>query len=279
MDLTDLNIKTDRLVLRPFASSDLDDFYAYASIPGLGESAGWPHHKDIETSKKVLEGFKERKNVLAIELDGKVIGNIVLRPADEEFFKDFKGKKGGELGFVLAPAYHRQGIMTEAVRALLSYAFDKLKIDYVAAGYFRGNFKSRWFLQNFGFKYYGSHIVKVQMGNFEPTHETVYTRDMYKENVSGKKAHKKASAPSEELVSKSDERIIKRLNFEKEDLFFSDNEGKTSIIVVIEGRIRVISDDKEYTYFPADALTIKEGQDFKIIPRSPARLVLVELKS
>lgn len=279
IDFTKLNLKTERLTLRAFEDSDLEDFYEYAKIPGLGESAGWPHHRDIEISKKVLEGFKERKNVLAIEKDGHVIGNIVLRPADVDFFTDFEGKEGVELGFVLAPDYHRQGIMTEAVKTLISYAFEELDLDFVAAGYFRGNFKSRWFLQNFGFKYYGSHIVKVAMGNFEPTHETVYTKDMYLENVSGKSKEEKTTRPLEELILKADHKLVKKLSFEKDNIFTSDNKNRSTVIVVLKGRVRIISDDKEYTHFPEDAINIKKNKPFKIIPRSAAKLVLVEIGS
>ena len=105
VDFTDLVIKTDRLVLRAFRDSDLEDFFKYAKIPGLGEMAGWPHHENLDYTREVLERFKKNKNVLAIEMDGKVIGSIVLRPVDEDFYKEFEGKKAKEIGFVLSPAY------------------------------------------------------------------------------------------------------------------------------------------------------------------------------
>lgn len=79
------------------------------------------------------------------------------------------------------------------------------------------------------------------------------------------------------MVLKSDREIIKRLYFEKENEFVSKNTENPYYLVVIEGRVRVISDNKEYTYFPADALKIKKGQDFKIISRSVAKVVLIEV--
>lgn len=276
VDFTDLVIKTDRLVLRAFNDNDLEDLYDYAKTPGLGEMAGWPHHRSIEDSKEVLERFKKNKDVLAIEKDGKVIGSIGLHPVDDEFYKEFEDKKGKEIGFVLSEDFHRQKIMTEAVKALMKYAFEDLGLDYISAGYFRGNFKSRWFQQKLGFTYYGSHVVKVAMGNFEPTHQTIFTKEDFFSNKTGQVAAKKKIKVKEELVLKSDEEIIKRLHFEKEDEFEYQNQNKTCYIVVIEGRVRVISDNKEYTYFPADALRIKKGLDFKIISRSEAKLVLIE---
>lgn len=276
VDFTDLVIKTDRLVLRAFNDNDLEDLYAYAKTPGLGEMAGWPHHRSIEDSKEVLERFKKNKDVLAIEKDGKVIGSIGLHPVDNEFYKEFEYKKGKEIGFVLSEDFHRQKIMTEAVKAVMKYAFEDLGLDYISAGYFRGNFKSRWFQQKLGFTYYGSHVVKLPMGNFEPTHQTIFTKEDYFSNKTGQAESKKKSKPTEELVLKSGDEIIKRLYFEKEEVFDYENQNKTCYIVVIEGRVRIISDNKEYTYFPADALKIKNGVDFKIISRSEAKLVLIE---
>ena len=45
-------IETERLILRPWQEADLDDFYAYASVPGVGEMAGWAHHQSIDTLYK-----------------------------------------------------------------------------------------------------------------------------------------------------------------------------------------------------------------------------------
>lgn len=278
VDFTDLVIKTDRLVLRAFNDNDLEDFYEYAKTPGLGEMAGWSHHKNIEETREILEIFKKNKDVLAIEKDGKVIGSIGLHPVDSDFYKEYEGKKGKEIGFVLSEAYHRQKIMTEAVKALMKYSFEDLGLDYISAGYYRANFKSRWFQQKLGFKYYGSHVVKVAMGNFEPTHQTIFTKEDYFSNKTGSIASKKIPKASGELVSKTDEEIITRLYFEKENEYRPKNKGSSFYIVVVEGRVRISSEGKEYTYFPADALRIKKGKDFKIISRSTAKLILIEMR-
>lgn len=277
VDFTDLVIKTDRLILRAFRDSDLEDFYEYAKTPGLGEMAGWPHHESLDDTKKVLDRFKKNKDVLAIEKDGKVIGSIGLHSVDSEFYQEFDGKNGKEIGFVLSDDFQRQGLMTEAVKALMKYAFEELGLDYISAGYFRNNFKSRDFQKKLGFTYYGSHVVKVPMGILAPVHQTVFTKDDYKNHKTGHIAEKNPVKAREELVLKSDEEIIKRLYFEKENEFVPKNKKNTHYIVVIEGRVRVISYKKEYTYFPADALRIKKGRDFKIIARSIAKVVLIEV--
>lgn len=68
IDVSKIRLETERLVLRPFSGDDLDDLYEYASIPGVGEMAGWPHHESAETSKRILQSFIEKKEVFALEL-------------------------------------------------------------------------------------------------------------------------------------------------------------------------------------------------------------------
>ena len=55
IDVSETTLETERLLLRPFREDDLEDLYAYASVEGVGESAGWPHHTSIETSCQVLK--------------------------------------------------------------------------------------------------------------------------------------------------------------------------------------------------------------------------------
>ena len=45
IDLSNATLETPRLTLRPWRESDLSYLYEYASVPGVGEMAGWPHHE------------------------------------------------------------------------------------------------------------------------------------------------------------------------------------------------------------------------------------------
>ncbi|MBQ4638433.1 MAG: N-acetyltransferase, partial [Clostridia bacterium] len=62
VDITNTVLETPRLILRPWKTSDIDDFFEYAKVPGVGEMAGWPHHTSKDTSKMVMESFIEGKN-------------------------------------------------------------------------------------------------------------------------------------------------------------------------------------------------------------------------
>ena len=57
--LNGICLETQRLLLRPFKQTDLDDFYEYASVEGVGEMAGWKHHENKEQSLEILNSFIE----------------------------------------------------------------------------------------------------------------------------------------------------------------------------------------------------------------------------
>ena len=76
IDISNVVLKTQRLLLRPWRDDDLDDFFEYASVDGVGEMAGWSHHKTKEETKTILAAFIIGKKTFAIECGGKVIGSL-----------------------------------------------------------------------------------------------------------------------------------------------------------------------------------------------------------
>ncbi|HMM32939.1 MAG TPA: GNAT family N-acetyltransferase, partial [Clostridia bacterium] len=121
VDVSNIVIETERLVLRAFVESDLEDFYAYASVPGVGEAAGWPHHTSMETSARVLQSFLEENEVFALyhKADKKVIGSLGLHRSWANEDERYQSLKLKEIGYVLAKEYWGSGLMTEAVRAAI----------------------------------------------------------------------------------------------------------------------------------------------------------------
>ena len=45
IDISNTVLHTPRLTLRPWRQGDLDDFYEYASVDGVGQMAGWKPHE------------------------------------------------------------------------------------------------------------------------------------------------------------------------------------------------------------------------------------------
>ena len=86
VDVTNIRLETDRLLLRAWQETDLEDFYEYAKVDGVGQMAGWLPHKDLEESRTVLGFFIRDKKTFAIVLkeSGKVIGSLGLEDRDGE---------------------------------------------------------------------------------------------------------------------------------------------------------------------------------------------------
>lgn len=166
-----LVIETERLLLRPFAPSDLCDFYEYASVEGVGEMAGWRHHESIAKSQEILDIFIKEDKTFAIVLkeNNKVIGSLgVEKYGMEHALTEFDGYQGREIGYVLSKSYWGKGLMPEAVRAVIRYLFDNLHFDFLLCGYYDFNVQSKKVQEKCGFKPYRKLVMDTRMGTAEP---------------------------------------------------------------------------------------------------------------
>lgn len=164
-------IETERLVLRPFAKTDLDDFYEYASVAGVGEMAGWKHHADKVETLQILEKFIEHDKTFAIVLKekNKVIGSLgVEKYGKEEALTEFSDYQGREIGYVLSKSYWGRGLMPEAVRAVIDYLFDECNLDFLTCGHYDFNVQSARVQEKCGFKPYRKLVMDTRMGTKEP---------------------------------------------------------------------------------------------------------------
>lgn len=166
--VTGVRLETPRLILRPWRETDLQDLFAYASVPGVGEMAGWPHHETLETSRRVLEGFLADGDVLALEYraNGRVIGSLGVHEANfSEQWASYRPLKARQLGYVLAREYWGQGLMPEAVRAVLLWLFDEVGLDAVTIGHFTFNDRSRRVIEKCGFQWVEKGIFHARQLN------------------------------------------------------------------------------------------------------------------
>ena len=170
VDVTGIRIETDRLILRPWQMSDLEDFYEYASVDGVGQMCGWLPHKDRSESRRILGLFVEEKKTFVLELKetGKVIGSIGLEARDEALDID-RSLQGREIGYVLSKDYWGRGLMPEAVRAVIEFCFRELKFDWLTCGHFLRNHQSRRVVEKCGFQYIKDVIHHTRFGTEEPT--------------------------------------------------------------------------------------------------------------
>ena len=172
IDITGVVLTTDRLTLRPWRESDLNDFYEYASVDSVGQMAGWNPHRNVEESRMILGSFIKHKKTFALEYQGKVIGSLGIEEYDEKNYPELTDRRGREIGYVLSKAYWGRGLMPEAVKAVIAYLFDTVGLDFIIVGHFDWNNRSRRVVEKCGFEY-------IKTTKFETRYETMETSVEY----------------------------------------------------------------------------------------------------
>lgn len=139
----------------------LNDFYEYASVDGVGECAGWPHHTSLEESKMILEDFLRSKENYAVvdKRLNKCIGSLGVMPNTDltqlqETREKFPLKRAVELGYVLSKAYWGKGLMTEAVKKVIDYLFTEDKYDVIFISHYDFNKRSDRVIVKCGLHYW-----------------------------------------------------------------------------------------------------------------------------
>ena len=133
-------VKTKRLTLRSLTTEDGEQI---VSLLNDYDVSRWltvvPHPYKLTDFKGFLAHLADTSALggLAIEEDGRVLGVVGLDPT---------------LGYWLGRAHQGRGVMTEAAKALVDWAFTNLEIDQIGSGYFRGNTASHAVLSRLGFR-------------------------------------------------------------------------------------------------------------------------------
>lgn len=78
-----MEIKTERLILRPWKDTDAESLFEYAKDPAVGPIAGWPVHTSVENSLEIIKNVLSANETYAVCLkeDNLAIGsqNMLLR--------------------------------------------------------------------------------------------------------------------------------------------------------------------------------------------------------
>ena len=144
-------LQTKRLILRPWSENDAEELYKYARDPEVGPPAGWPQHTSVENSREIIRTVLSAPETYAVCLkeNGKPIGSVGLHrndlaERDDEY----------ELGYWIGKPFWGQGLIPEASRELLRYAFEDLGMNRIWCGYYDGNEKSRRVQEKLGFVFH-----------------------------------------------------------------------------------------------------------------------------
>jgi RimJ/RimL family protein N-acetyltransferase len=126
-------IVTDRLVLRRSRPEDAEAISAYRSDPEVHRFQGWdrtdPDGVREEIEEMAARAPGEPGGWVQLSVEGRaggLVGDVGLSTAE--------GEPGViKVGYTIAPERQRRGYATEAVSALVGYAFDTLGAEVVRA--------------------------------------------------------------------------------------------------------------------------------------------------
>ncbi len=136
-----IKIKTDRLTVSEIENTDTA-YYDLCIDDELNKYYGYDYREDckgipsFDYFYSFVEELKKKKEEysLAVRLNGKLIGEIVLW--NFGFYNDL------EIGFRFLKEYQNKGYAFESVKAVIDYLFETLKISVLTCRAYKNNIKS-----------------------------------------------------------------------------------------------------------------------------------------
>ena len=140
-------ISTDKLILKPVELSDLQNMYNLRINPQVAKYIERDINKNLEDIRQFIELVKKNNFYFTIRTleRNEFIGTITLWNIDRSI-------NYAEIGYELLPDFQGKGLMSEAVKAMLDYAFNKASFEIIEAHTHRENTASRRLLERVGFK-------------------------------------------------------------------------------------------------------------------------------
>jgi RimJ/RimL family protein N-acetyltransferase len=168
-------LRTERLLLRPFAPDDLDALYAMQSDEAV---ARWLYNEP-RTLEETRELLARKVGGDVLHGEGEWLSAAVVLEATAELVADVSlhwasvAHRQGELGFVVHPSHQGKGYATEASRPLLDFAFGPLGLHRVVGRLEPRNVGSARVLERLGMRR-EAHLVENEWIKGEWQSELVY---------------------------------------------------------------------------------------------------------
>ncbi len=150
-------LRTKRLVLREVTAKDAPWYFKHFNTWEIVDGQEWPGPEDLKAARRELKLFftDNFRNGTGIRW------GITLKGSDEligsaGFYKWDKKTSQVETGYDLDPKYTGQGMMTEAMSAMIQYAFGVMKVNRIEALVSPRNKGSLGLVRRLGFRKEGT---------------------------------------------------------------------------------------------------------------------------
>lgn len=149
-------LETRRLILRPLTMRDAQDVYAYSCDREVARHVLWDAHRSVADSRAYLryilrqyrDGAPSTYGIVLKET-GRVVGTIGFMWYHPE-------NQSCEVGYSLAKWLWNQGLMSEALEALIGMAFRELPLNRIEAQHDVANPPSGRVMEKCGMRYEGT---------------------------------------------------------------------------------------------------------------------------
>ena len=135
--------------LRPWELSDLQSLVRHANNPNIARymTNAFPHpYTEVNGTAFIAFASQQTpRNIFAITVNEEAVGGIGLHHQSDIY------SRNAELGYWIGEDYWGKGIVTEAVRQMVSYGFHTWNIDRIFARPFGSNTASQKVLKKTGF--------------------------------------------------------------------------------------------------------------------------------
>lgn len=151
-------IETARLLLRRFTVNDADAMYSnWASDPEVTKFLSWPAHSSIDVSRAVLEAWVSsysQENYYQWAIVLKEHGSGPIGSISAAYLNDDIAMI--HIGYCLGKNWWHQGIMSEALKAVMDYFFDEVGANRIESRHDPRNPHSGMVMKKCGMKYEGT---------------------------------------------------------------------------------------------------------------------------
>ena len=155
-------LETERLILRPMRMSDARDLFAYASDPEVSRHVLWDTHRSLRDSRRFLRAALRQYRqglpgsfAITLRESGRMIGTIGFMWINTEY-------QSAEVGYSLSREYWNRGIMTEALRKVVRFGFEELRLNRIEAQHELTNPASGRVMAHAGMLYEGTLRQRVK---------------------------------------------------------------------------------------------------------------------
>ncbi len=124
-------LQTKRLILRKMTLDNAEDVFKYSSDPEVFRFVGGKVHETIKDSEEFLKEISEKHERQETIVWGVVYKERCKLIGDCGFIKWDASQARAELDYLLSREYWNRGLMTEAVKEVIRFGFEKMQLNRI----------------------------------------------------------------------------------------------------------------------------------------------------